>query len=75
MIKKPGTYTSFSGLHFTLWKISFVYAEHTSDLAHTIMGVIKDKGEFLNKNYITLLEMFNPVQTIFGQKQQQQKQL
>lgn len=39
------------------------------------MGVIKDKGEFLNKNDITLLEMFNPVQTIFGQKQQQQKQL
>lgn len=39
------------------------------------MGVIKDKGEFLNKNYINLLEMFNPVQTIFWQKQQQQKQL
>lgn len=28
------------------------------------MGVIKDKGEFLNKNYINLLEMFNSVQTI-----------
>lgn len=29
------------------------------------MGLINDKGEFLNKNYINLLELFNPVQTGF----------